>query len=91
MKNKIIISITTFIYICFAFACHKPKTITCGDLPCPSETGANIVSCYINGKPFIVLGNKPHVDMLSCNDGNTIGPSFGGINTAISSRKCNPR
>jgi hypothetical protein len=89
-NNKIIILITTIIYVAAAFACHKPEKITCGDLPCPSETGANVASCYIDGVPFISLGNKPHVDMFSCNGGSTLDTStIGGVATYLNLRMCN--
>jgi hypothetical protein len=75
MKNKTLITITIFAYICFCFACIKTNPNVnknpCGELPCPTATGANVVSCYINGKPYIVKGNSPYVGLLSCTEGNT--------------------
>jgi hypothetical protein len=89
--NKIIIS-TILLFICFAFACVKstPNTTpNCGDLPCPTATGANVVSCYVNGKPYIAKGGKPDLSLWGCQQGNHITSSaLGGPNTTFSFRFC---
>jgi hypothetical protein len=86
MKSKIITTTTTIFFILLAAACGK-KAPNCGALPCPTNTGANVVSCMIDGEPFICRGGKPNVNWV-CKEGNTIyGSAFGYTN--ITSRICN--
>jgi Family of unknown function (DUF6252) len=62
---KKIILLTTLAFVCMAVACvKKPPTPNCGQLPCPSATGANVVSCYVNGEPYIAKGGKPDLTGL---------------------------
>jgi hypothetical protein len=85
MKSKIITTTTTIFFILLAAACGK-KAPNCGALPCPTNTGANVVSCMIDGEPFICRGGKP-TNTWGCEEGNTIyGSAFGYTN--ITSRIC---
>jgi hypothetical protein len=67
MKTNKTTCIATFIFLCFAIACIKtgPTMPNCGELPCPTTTGKNIVSCYVNGKPYIAQGGYPKLGMFS--------------------------
>jgi hypothetical protein len=86
MKKIQIITITLLAYIALATACNKIKTTTptgsCGQLPCPTTTGANVASCMINGEPFIVKGKGKYTGMFNCVGGNTLtyGTLAGGYN-----------
>jgi hypothetical protein len=75
MKKIQIIFTTTLLFIALATACiKKPITPsdTCGALPCPTTTGANVASCMINGEPFIVKGKGKSIGMFNCVGGNTL-------------------
>jgi hypothetical protein len=88
--NKIIIS-TILLFICLAFACVKSTpAANCGELPCPTATGANVVSCFVNGKPYIARGGKPDFSSTwGCAQGSYITSSaLGGPNTTFSFRFC---
>jgi hypothetical protein len=91
---KKIILLTTLAFVCMAVACVKnPPTPNCGQLPCPSATGANVVSCYVNGVPYIAKGGKPTIGMFTgCQQGNYITSSaLGGVNTTLNFYFCSSK
>jgi hypothetical protein len=89
--NKTIIS-TILLFICLAFACVKSTpTANCGQLPCPTTTGANVVSCLVNGKPYIANGGKPDLSGMfgTCKQGSYVSSSaLGGPNCKFTFRFC---
>jgi hypothetical protein len=91
MKNFKIIFYTTLLFIFTAIACCKqepPKEPTCGILPCPTTTGANVVSCMINGTPYIVKGFSPNVTMMSCTSGSLFKGSTFGAGYSVMAYNC---
>jgi hypothetical protein len=87
MNNLKITIITFFAFIAIATACCK-KTPDCGSLPCPTTSGANVVSCLINGTPFIVKGNNPTSSMFSCTSGTKLKNKSLGIGYTIDISNC---
>jgi Family of unknown function (DUF6252) len=88
---KKIILITTLAFVFMAVACVKnPPAPNCGPLPCPTTTGANVVSCLVNGVPYIAKGGKPDLGMLSaCQQGMSLSSSaLGGPNTKFTFYFC---
>jgi hypothetical protein len=88
---KKIILLTTLALVCMAVACVKnPPTPNCGQLPCPSAIGANVVSCYVNGVPYIAKGGKPDLTGIGgCKEGSYITSSaLGGANTTLHFHFC---
>jgi hypothetical protein len=77
---KKIISSTTLAFVFMAVACVKNQSVlNCGKLPCPTAKGANVVSCYINGVPYIAKGDRPTLGMFSvceqgCDFTNVVAP-----------------
>jgi hypothetical protein len=74
MKNIQTIFTITLIFIALATACVKTPLKPdddCGQLPCPTTTGANVASCMINGEPFVVKGKGKSIGMFNCVSGNT--------------------
>jgi hypothetical protein len=89
---KKIILLTTLAFVCMAVACVKnPPTPNCGQLPCPSATGANVVSCYVNGEPYIAKGGKPDLTstMGGCKQGSFLQPKNGLSTSHFDFRFCN--
>jgi hypothetical protein len=91
---KKITLLTTFAFVFIAVACvKKPPEANCGKLPCPTAKGANVVSCYVNGVPYIAKGGKPNIGMFTgCQQGNYITSSaLGGVNTTLNFYFCSSK
>jgi hypothetical protein len=83
---KKIILITTLAFVFMAVACVKnPPAPNCGPLPCPTAQGANVVSCFVNGEPYIAKGGKPDLTGIGgCKQGSYITSSaLGGPNATF--------
>jgi Family of unknown function (DUF6252) len=88
---KKIISSTTLAFVFMAVACVKNQSaLNCGKLPCPTAKGANVVSCYINGVPYIAKGGKPDLTGIGgCKQGSYITSSaLGAPNATINCYFC---
>jgi hypothetical protein len=89
MKKIIFSAILAF--VCIAMACvKKPPSLNCGKLPCPTAKGANVVSCMINGKPYIAKGGKSDLTAKGgCKQGSYYQDNHGSTCNYFSFNFCN--